>query len=68
MTAFALRIAGMRNGVSQLHGQVSRQMWQSLWPDAAEDYVAITSVTNGVHIPTWALTRDGPALRQASRT
>jgi hypothetical protein len=33
---------GMRNGVSQLHGQVSRQMWQSLWPDAAEDHVAIT--------------------------
>jgi starch phosphorylase len=53
MTALALRIAGMRNGVSQLHGQVSRQMWQSLWPDAAEDYVAITSVSNGVHIPTW---------------
>lgn len=53
MTALALRLAGHRNGVSKLHGQVSRGMWQSLWPDRTEDEVPITSVTNGVHTPTW---------------
>jgi len=53
MTALALRLAGMRNGVSQLHGRVSRAMWNSLWPETGEDEVPITSVTNGVHTPTW---------------
>ncbi len=53
MTALALRMAGMRNGVSQMHGRVSRAMWHSLWPEASEDDVPITSVTNGVHAPTW---------------
>jgi starch phosphorylase len=53
MTALALRMAGMRNGVSQMHGRVSRAMWHSLWPDVTEDEVPITSVTNGVHTPTW---------------
>ena len=53
MTALALRMAGRRNGVSRLHGQVSRHMWQGMWPELPEAEVPITSVTNGVHIPTW---------------
>jgi len=53
MTALAMRLAGHCNGVSQLHGQVSRSMWHSMWPEKAEDEVPITSVTNGVHTPTW---------------
>lgn len=53
MTALALRLSGKCNGVSQLHGQVSRQMWNSMWPDRTEDEVPITHITNGVHTPTW---------------
>lgn len=53
MTALALRLAGHRNGVSQMHGRVSRQMWHSMWPEKTEDEVPITYVTNGVHTPTW---------------
>jgi glycogen phosphorylase len=57
MTALALRLSGRRNGVSKLHGHVSRQMWQSLWPDKPVDEVPITHVTNGVHAPTWIAPR-----------
>ncbi|WP_432034665.1 glycosyltransferase family 1 protein [Streptomyces antibioticus] len=53
MAVMGLRLAQRANGVSLLHGQVSRGMFAGLWPgfDAAE--VPITSVTNGVHAPTW---------------
>ncbi|MFW6054693.1 MAG: alpha-glucan family phosphorylase [Thermodesulfobacteriota bacterium] len=53
MTALALRLCGHCNGVSQEHGRVTRQMWQSLWPDLREHEVPISHVTNGVHLPTW---------------
>ncbi|MGE0101970.1 MAG: alpha-glucan family phosphorylase [Blastocatellales bacterium] len=53
MTALALRLSGYHNGVSKLHGQVSRQMWHSMWPERTVDEVPITHVTNGVHTPTW---------------
>ena len=53
MTAFALRMSGYRNGVSLRHGEVTRRMWHSLWPDTPEDEVPIDYVTNGVHVPTW---------------
>jgi starch phosphorylase len=53
MTVLALRMAGWRNGVSHLHGRVTRRMWQVVWPNLPEDQVPITSVTNGVHAPTW---------------
>jgi starch phosphorylase len=53
MTAFALRMSGYRNGVSKRHGEVSRQMWQSLWPDRPESEVPVNHITNGVHVPTW---------------
>lgn len=53
MTVLALRLAERRNGVSRLHGQVSREMWHPLWPDRPVDQVPIGHVTNGVHLPTW---------------
>ncbi len=53
MTVLALRNAGYRNGVSKLHGQVSRDMWQEVWPDKRVEDVPITSITNGIHVPTW---------------
>ena len=53
MTAFALRMSGYCNGVSKKHGEVTRRMWQSLWPDISEENVPIDHVTNGVHVPTW---------------
>jgi starch phosphorylase len=53
MTALALRMCGQRNGVSRLHGQVSRRMWQSLWPDRPVEQVPISHVTNGIHVPAW---------------
>lgn len=53
MAIFALRLAGYANGVSQLHGNVSRQMWHHVWPAAPRDEVPITSITNGIHIRTW---------------
>jgi starch phosphorylase len=53
MAVMGMRLAQRVNGVSMLHGQVSRKMFTGLWPgfDAAE--VPIGSVTNGVHVPTW---------------
>jgi starch phosphorylase len=53
MTALALRLSGYRNGVSKKHGEVTRRMWQGLWPELPEDDVPIDSVTNGIHVPTW---------------
>ncbi len=53
MTAFALRMSAYHNGVSKRHGEVSRRMWQSLWPDTKEQDVPIDFITNGIHVPTW---------------
>ncbi len=53
MTALALRFSDYRNGVSRLHGEVSRRMWHSLWPERPEDRVPIDHITNGVHLPSW---------------
>jgi starch phosphorylase len=53
MTALALRLASLRNGVSKLHGEVSRQMWQGLWPGVPVEEIPIGSVTNGVHFQSW---------------
>ena len=50
MTVLAMRFATYRNGVSKLHGKVSRQMWKGLWPNVPEDEIPIQSITNGVHI------------------
>ncbi|HET7174143.1 MAG TPA: alpha-glucan family phosphorylase [Nocardioidaceae bacterium] len=53
MAVMGLRLAGRANGVSELHGQVSRRMFAGLWPGFEEADIPITSVTNGVHGPTW---------------
>ncbi len=53
MTALALRSAGAVNGVSQLHGEVTKRMWQPIWPDTPYDQLPVRHVTNGVHVPTW---------------
>lgn len=53
MAVMGLRLAGRANGVSRLHGRVSRLMFSGLWSGLAVDDVPITSVTNGVHPPTW---------------
>jgi len=53
MTALALRTTGHHNGVSALHGAVSRKMWQFLWPGIDVDEVPIEYITNGVHTFTW---------------
>ena len=53
MAVMGLRIAQRANGVSLLHGQVSRGMFAGLWAGFDSDDVPITSITNGVHAPTW---------------
>jgi starch phosphorylase len=53
MTVLALRMCRTANGVSDLHGQVSRKMWNILYPDRSEDKVPIGHITNGVHARTW---------------
>ena len=57
MPILALRQASRRNGVSELHGQVARKMWNYLWPDLPEEEVPITHITNGVHTGTWLARR-----------
>jgi starch phosphorylase len=53
MAVMGMRLAGMSNAVAKLHGDTSRRMFQTLWPDVPVDEVPITSVTNGVHANTW---------------
>jgi starch phosphorylase len=53
MTILALKMSAYCNGVSRLHGQVSRAMWKGLWPGLPEAEVPIGHITNGVHPRTW---------------
>ncbi|MEO6318233.1 MAG: alpha-glucan family phosphorylase, partial [Acidimicrobiales bacterium] len=53
MAVMGLRLAGRSNAVAKLHGDVSREMFNDLWPDLPIEETPITSVTNGVHAPTW---------------
>ncbi|MEP6946015.1 MAG: alpha-glucan family phosphorylase [Acidobacteriota bacterium] len=54
MTPLAIRMCRSANGVSEKHGEVSRQLWLKMFPDLDDaGAVPITSVTNGVHVPTW---------------
>ncbi len=55
-TVLALRLTRRANGVSALHGVVSRKMWNHLYPGVREEAVPIGHVTNGVHLPTWLAT------------
>ena len=60
MTIAAIRLSGSVNGVSRRHGQVSRHLWDDLWPGRPSDDVPIGHVTNGVHLQTWMAT---PVMR-----
>jgi starch phosphorylase len=62
MAVLGLHLGQHANGVSMLHGKVSRSMFGALWPDVDEDEVPIGSITNGVHAPTWV----HPALKGLS--
>lgn len=53
MTILALKSSAYANGVAKLHGKVSRDMWQSLYPGKPVDEVPIGHITNGVHAKTW---------------
>ena len=53
MATLAVRTAAWCNGVSKLHGQVSRQMWHTIWPGVPQHEVPIAHVTNGVHARSW---------------
>jgi starch phosphorylase len=53
LTPLAIRMSRSTNGVSRKHGEVSRALWQKLWPEDTVEQVPITHVTNGVHAPTW---------------
>jgi glycogen phosphorylase len=53
MTPMGIKMSRYANGVSKRHGEVARDMWQSLFPERPVDTVPIGHITNGVHIPTW---------------
>ena len=53
MTVLALKVSRAANGVSELHGEVSRQMWQSLYPNTPVEKVPIGHITNGIHLLGW---------------
>ena len=53
MTILALRLSRHANGVSKLHGEVSRSLWKDVWSGVPMHEVPITSITNGVHTKTW---------------
>jgi starch phosphorylase len=53
LTPLAIRMCRSTNGVSLKHGEVSRALWQKLWPEKKVQEVPISHVTNGVHAPTW---------------
>jgi starch phosphorylase len=53
MPVLALRLSSCANGVSKLHGQISRGIWGSLWPGVPHDEIPIISITNGIHAKSW---------------
>ncbi|HYJ47733.1 MAG TPA: alpha-glucan family phosphorylase, partial [Pyrinomonadaceae bacterium] len=53
LTPLAIKMCRSTNGVSRKHSEVSRALWQKLWPERTVDEVPITSITNGVHALTW---------------
>ena len=53
MTVLAMNMSGRKNGVSQLHGSVSREIFHELWNEVPREEVPITHVTNGIHTMTW---------------
>jgi len=62
LTVLALRLSRQANGVSKLHGEVSRRIWHDLWPGVPKPEVPITSITNGIHTETWLAPELGKLL------
>ncbi len=54
MTILALKMSSKANGVSELHGKVSREMWKHLYPNLSIENIPIVHVTNGIHTGGWA--------------
>ncbi len=65
LSIVALALSGAANGVSRLHGEVSRKMWKKLYPKLKQNDVPIGYVTNGVHYPTWVARELRAANREA---
>lgn len=59
MPVLAFKLSEFCNGVSELHGQVAREMWDFLWPDKKVEDVPIGHITNGIHTETWLARRMG---------
>ncbi|MBP3596749.1 MAG: alpha-glucan family phosphorylase [Clostridia bacterium] len=57
MGILALKISGKKNGVSKLHGEVSKELFSEVWPNIAQDESPITYVTNGIHTCSWLAPR-----------
>ncbi len=53
LTILAMKVAAWRNGVSELHGTVSRDLWKNAWQQVPTGEIPITHITNGVHVETW---------------
>ncbi len=53
MPVLAIKLSSYLNGVSKLHGQISREVWGSLWPGLPSREVPITAITNGIHLTSW---------------
>ena len=53
MTVLGLKMSAYHNGVSKLHGKISREMWQNIWPNYNSEETPIDHVTNGIHTKTW---------------
>lgn len=53
MAVLAIRMSNSANGVSRLHGKISRSMWQNIWPGVPEEDIPIGHVNNGVHARSW---------------
>ncbi|MBI5669499.1 MAG: alpha-glucan family phosphorylase [Chloroflexi bacterium] len=62
MAVLALNTAAQANGVAKLHGEVSRRMWQWLYPGVPEREVPVEAITNGVHVQTWTSREMGTLL------
>jgi starch phosphorylase len=53
LTILAMRMARYRNGVSELHGNISRNLWAGVWPGVPDEEIPIKHITNGIHTPSW---------------
>jgi starch phosphorylase len=62
MAVLALKLSTGANGVAKLHGEVSRKLWQWVYPNVPEDEIPIESVTNGIHVQTWISREMGTLL------